>query len=74
MHRDPQGLGKAQIEPIKGRVGHHNISDRAVAFKSMAMTPPGTNVRQTLIGRSRYERRQQMTLEAQHQAQAPRRP
>jgi hypothetical protein len=34
VHCDPQSVRKTQIEPIKGWVGQHNISDRPVAFES----------------------------------------
>jgi hypothetical protein len=34
MHCDPQSLRKAQIEAVKGRVGQHDTSDRAIAFES----------------------------------------
>jgi hypothetical protein len=34
MHRDPQSLGKTQIEPVIGGVGQHDTSDRAVALES----------------------------------------
>src|SRR5260370_39956355 len=31
---DSQSLRKAQIQSVKGRVGQHDIADRAVSFKS----------------------------------------
>jgi hypothetical protein len=64
MHSDPQSLRKAQIEPVEGRVGQHNISHRAIAFESdrhltsLPCSTPG----QTLTDRS--DTRQQITLGA----------
>src|SRR5258705_10921602 len=34
VHCCPQGLGKAKVETVEGWVGEHDVSHRAVSFKS----------------------------------------
>jgi hypothetical protein len=64
MHCDSQSFGETQVEPVKGRIGQHDISDGAVSFKSdrrhcnysSAVPTSGW----TLIGGLRYDRQEQV--------------